>query len=338
MIRTLFLSALSEAPVLSGEPQGQTEKTSTTEPEKTGKYTRIDKTFTSKGVRCAAWLYLPDNVTNPPVVVMAHGLGGERIYRLDAYAERFVQRGMACFVFDYRAFGGSEGEPRQNINPFRHLEDWEAAIAHVRTLDSVDKGRIALWGTSFSAGHVIIMAARHQDIRGIVGQVPFVDGISSSLNNSIPYVMKAAFHCTLDIIVCAATLGKKRHRVKYTAEPGTFAVLNTPDCFSGVRKLIPEGISWEDVDFKCPALIFLTLPIYRPIMYAKKVNCPAMIMYAESDSLIPASAVRRTIAKLKKGQGVCLPSHIGHFDPYVGEEFEETSRQQADFFLSCFVS
>lgn len=337
MIRTLMLSTFSGAPALSGDNQEKTEITTSTETEKTETYVRTDTTFLSKGVRCAAWLYLPENVKNPPVVIMAHGLGGERIYRLDAYAERFAQRGMACFVFDYRTFGGSDGEPRQNINPFRHLEDWEAAIAFVRNLDAVDTSRIALWGSSFSAGHVIVMATRHPDIRGIVGQAPFVDGISSSMNNSIPYIVRAGFHGTLDLIICAATLGKKRHRVKYAAEAGNFAVLNKPDCFSGIIKLIPDGIAWQDVDFKCPALIFLTLPIYRPTMYAKKVNCPALIMYSENDSLIPASAVRKTIAKLKHGKGVCFPSHVGHFDTYVGEEFEKTSKQQADFFESCFL-
>ena len=44
---------------------------------------------------------------------MAHGFSGVREQRLDAYAERFAQAGLAVLVFDYRHFGASGGEPRQ---------------------------------------------------------------------------------------------------------------------------------------------------------------------------------------------------------------------------------
>ena len=54
-------------------------------------YVRTDVTFPSGGIACAAWLYRPDGVTNPPVVVMAHGFAAFRELRLDAYAERFVR-------------------------------------------------------------------------------------------------------------------------------------------------------------------------------------------------------------------------------------------------------
>ena len=44
---------------------------------------------------------------------MAHGLGGVRQMRLDAFAERFSSAGYRCLVFDYRHFGASAGETRQ---------------------------------------------------------------------------------------------------------------------------------------------------------------------------------------------------------------------------------
>lgn len=47
------------------------------------------------------------------MLVMAHGLGGVRQMRLDAFAERFSSAGYRCLVFDYRHFGASAGEPRQ---------------------------------------------------------------------------------------------------------------------------------------------------------------------------------------------------------------------------------
>lgn len=54
---------------------------------------RSDVEFTSQGVTCRAWLYRPD-APGAPVIVMAHGLGGVRTMRLDAFAERFVEAGV----------------------------------------------------------------------------------------------------------------------------------------------------------------------------------------------------------------------------------------------------
>jgi len=48
--------------------------------------------------------------------VLAHGFGGVREARLDAFAERFGDAGLAALVFDYRYFGASTGEPRQLID------------------------------------------------------------------------------------------------------------------------------------------------------------------------------------------------------------------------------
>ena len=86
-------------------------------------------TFASGGERCAADLYLPQGVDKPPIVVMGHGLGGLKNFRIPAFAERFVDRGLAVLAFDYRHWGGSAGEPRQLLSPRKQLEDWHAALA-----------------------------------------------------------------------------------------------------------------------------------------------------------------------------------------------------------------
>ena len=108
---------------------------------------------------------------------MAHGFSGVREQRLDAYAERFAQAGLAALVFDYRHFGASDGEPRQLLSIARQLEDWRAAIAHARSLDGIDPKRIALWGSSFSGGHVVATAAGDPKVAAVVSQAPFTDGI-----------------------------------------------------------------------------------------------------------------------------------------------------------------
>lgn len=97
-------------------------------------------------------------------------------FGLHKYAENFAQNSMAVFVFDYRGWGGSGGEPRHWLSAKRHMADWRAAIAYVRSsmAGSVDIDRLCLWGSSFAGGHVLVVGSEPTiapHITAIVSQV-----------------------------------------------------------------------------------------------------------------------------------------------------------------------
>lgn len=292
-------------------------------------FTRVDHTFLSQGTKCKAWLYLPEGVERPPVVVMAHGFGGQRWMRLPAYAERFAGRGLAVFVFDYRGFNDSEGLPRNYINPARHIEDWLSAIGYVRSLDAVDARRMALWGTSFSAGHVIVVAARDPGISAIVAQVPFTDGITTAWSYSLPFQIKAIYHALWDVFDAAFT--DHRHHVRIASTPGgEFGMMSTPDALTGMLNLLgSDGAKAYEKDNFCPANIAITLTFYRPIRYAARVTCPALVIGAEKDSLFPPDGPKKAAERMQKATYISMP--MGHFEPYVGEPFERLVVQMGDF-------
>ncbi|HOW81111.1 MAG TPA: alpha/beta fold hydrolase [Spirochaetota bacterium] len=296
-------------------------------------FTRIDKVFNSQGDALKAWLYLPVGVSKPPLVVMAHGFGGQRWMRLPAYAEHFARMGMAVFLFDYRGFNDSEGEPRNYINPSRHLEDWDAAIAFVKTLDSVDGKRMALWGTSFSGGHVIVEAAKHPEVRAVVSQVPFTDGISTEWNYFVTdpsFSLRGLYHGLADVFVSLFTSG--RHHVRIVGRPGeNFAMMCQPDSMAGLMKLLGPGIDEKDFekDNYCPGNIVFTLGLYRPIGYAEEVACPTLVIGAEKDTLFPPTGPKKMADRMKKATYISMP--MNHFDPYVGEPFEKLVRVMGDF-------
>lgn len=280
--------------------------------------------FISEGVRCAGRLYLPDTGTRPPVVIMAHGFGAQQDFRIPAYAERFVESGIAAYSFDYRCFGESDGGPRNLVSPRRHLRDWQGAIDHVRALDRVDPGRIALWGSSFSGGHVLIAASRNPGIAAVVSQVPFVDGLKTIGMFSTSFVMAATYHGLRDLFR-AATF-RSPHYVPIVSPPDRFGMMNTPDSFPGYMALVPEGSRWQN---RCPARIGLTLSMYRPGRKAKAIKCPVLIIAAENDSLVPYSAVQKTAGKIRQCKFDSLP--IGHFEPYHGRYFEKTVEAESEF-------
>jgi len=136
----------------------------------------------SRGEQLAAYLYRPESPHGDvPCVVMAHGFSATRDDGLPAYAEAFRDAGFAVVLFDYRHFGASTGEPRQLLDIGRQHDDYRSVIAWARRLDGIDPDRIVLWGSSFSGGHVLAVAAGDPRIAAVVSQAPFTDAIPALL-------------------------------------------------------------------------------------------------------------------------------------------------------------
>ncbi|MFZ5563721.1 MAG: alpha/beta hydrolase, partial [Thermodesulfobacteriota bacterium] len=115
-----------------------------------------DIAFESQGITCRGRFFKADRTGKAPCVVLAHGFSGTIEMRLTAYAEAFARAGYHAMAFDYRHFGISDGNPRQILDIKKQHQDWRAAIAFARSLPDVDPGRVILWGTSFSGGHVAV--------------------------------------------------------------------------------------------------------------------------------------------------------------------------------------
>ncbi|MDF2767102.1 MAG: acetylxylan esterase, partial [Rhodospirillales bacterium] len=91
---------------------------------------------TEDGTTLRGWHYLPDRRSGRvPTIVMAHGYSAVKEMYLDRFAEAFAAAGLAALVFDNRNFGDSEGEPRQEIDPWQQIRDHRDAITFVETLE-----------------------------------------------------------------------------------------------------------------------------------------------------------------------------------------------------------
>lgn len=282
--------------------------------------------FDSQGTRCAADLWRPPDAERSPVVVMAHGLAALRTFGLERYARRFVDAGLAVLRFDYRRFGESDGLPRQIVDHRRQLEDWAAAIEHARSLSGVDGTRLALWGTSYSGGHVLATAARDHRIDAVVAQVPFVDGIATLRHLPLRTVLRVTGHSLRDVVRMATS--REPHYIPVAARPGELAALNRPGSWEGYMKLVPGDAPWEN---RLAARIALTLPFYRPTAGAGRIRCPVQLLYAERDLLNPAAAAERVVERIPNVEAIREP--YGHFDVYDGPEFERAVRRQVDFLV-----
>jgi len=289
--------------------------------------TRNDLTFTSGDGTCAAWLYPPaaDSSGSPrPVVVMAHGLGGVKEMRLDAFAERFTAAGYVCLVFDYRHFGASSGEPRQLLDIDKQLQDWRSAVAFARTLDGVDPDRVVVWGTSFGGGHTIITAAQDKRIAAAISQCPFTDGLASAF--AIPPVSSVKVTALAVRDAIGSRLGRPPVMVPSYGPPGSASLMSSPDSVAGVTALIPEGL---DVPKDVAARFALDIVRHFPGRQARNVSCPIFFAICENDTVAPAKPTKKYAAQAPRGEIKLYDA--GHFDIYVGDDFERNVTDQLDF-------
>lgn len=287
--------------------------------------TRSDVEFTSGGVTCRAWLYLPDGASStPPIIVMAHGLGAIRQMRLDAFADRFSDAGYACLVFDYRYFGDSDGEPRGLLSIRRQLEDWAAAIAYARSLAQVDGSRVVLWGTSFSGGHVMIAGQRDGRVAAVIAQCPFTSGVASTLAMEPIVAAKVTVRGVADLL--ARLRRRDPVRVELAGDPGSTALMTAPDVVPGYLALVPDGQPFSNA---VAARIGLAIPLHSPARALRSLAVPTLVCVCDRDSVAPPGP---TVRAAQGNPHVTLKHYdAGHFDIYLGDAFEEVVADQVDF-------
>ncbi len=285
--------------------------------------TRTDVEFTSEGVTIRAWFYRPDG-PNPPVIVMAHGLGGVKTMRLDAFAERFCDAGYACVVFDYRHFGDSDGQPRQLLSIPRQLADYEAAIAYARSRDDVDASRVVVWGTSFSGGHALVLASKHPELAAAIAQCPFTSGIASTMAINPLTSAKVTARALSDVV--SSVRGRDPVYIDVAGTADSVALMTAPDALSGYDALKKPGVEYPN---EVPARIGLAIPFYRPAAKVAAIGIPTLICACDTDTVAP---VGPTLRAASSNPNVQVNHYAdGHFAIYVGDAFENVIADEVDF-------
>ena len=93
-------------------------------------------------------LTAPSGPRRLTTVIVAHGTSATINMVAIEYARCFAMAGFAVLLYDHRNFGGSDGDPRQEINPWVQYRGYVDALTFACTLREVDVDRLALWGDS----------------------------------------------------------------------------------------------------------------------------------------------------------------------------------------------
>ncbi len=291
---------------------------------------RRDVEFDAEGVTLRGWFHEAEGSTAPgAAVVMAHGFSAVKEMYLDSFAEVFAAAGLNVLVFDNRGFGASDGEPRQEIDPWAQVRDYRHAITYVSTVPAVDRQRIGIWGSSYSGGHVLVVAAIDRRVKAAVSQVPLVSG-HDNLRALVRADFIAGFREQFDADRLARFRGERPAMVPVVdKDPLAPSALPTPDSWEWFTETgSTRAPAWRNEVTLRSVEMFTE---YEPGTYLPYISpTPLLVLVAAGDHLVPSELAIAAFDKAHQPKElVILPG--GHFDAYT-KGFEASSGQARGWF------
>ena len=284
--------------------------------------------FASGDTECVGWHY-PGS--NGACVIMAGGGAVTKEPGTDPFARPFHEAGFSVLAFDYRRLGESGGQPRQVVRMKDQVADWQAALDFAPSLPGVDPARLAIWGFSLSGGHVFRVAADNPHLAAAIAQTPNADSPVAARKAQRHQKPVAALRMAGLILrdALGGLVGRPPVLVALSGEPGTVALLTTPDGKGGDAALNP-GNKYPDWQQEVAARSVPGFALYRPGRHASRVRCPLLVLVCDQDQSALAEPAAEAVRHAPRGELVRMPG--GHYEPFLAGH-ERSVEAELDFLL-----
>jgi fermentation-respiration switch protein FrsA (DUF1100 family) len=258
---------------------------------------------------------------------MTSGFAGvKEMFLSYPYQEAFVDGGVAVLLYDHPNCGESGGEPRQELDPVLQQRGYRDALTFLAGHDEIDAERLGVWGTSYSGGHVIAVAAADRRVRCVVSQAMTISGHHNLLRRHTP-----AGYDELRSSWAADRLGRARGdppiRVPAFAENSDsvrFAMSRPPEHRRNWRNEITLR-SWELYDE------------YEPVALIQRVSpTPLLMIVALDDNMTPAEDALAAYGRALEPKKL-VTIRGTHYAAYE-EHFERTRQAARDWFVEHLSS
>ena len=297
-------------------------------------FARSDVEFAGAGdVVLRGWYYLPAAASDQPVpgVVLAHGFSAVKEMALDRFAEVFASAGLAVLVYDHRNLGASDGEPRQRIDPWAQIRDYRRALDWLGARPEVDGARLAVWGSSFSGGEVLVLGATDDRVRAVVAQAPYVGdpGLEDADGTRFAAILAAAL---------GDAPGPGEQLIGplpvVAADPSGPAMLPQPESWKWFRGLAKDAPSWQN---EVTLLLDGAPAPFEPALAARHLEATPLLMIVATEDRVAETEL--ALAAFEQAGGPKrLEVVIGdHFIVYHGTGFEQASGAARDFLVEALT-
>jgi uncharacterized protein len=286
---------------------------------------------TEDGTELKGWFFKGgESGKRAATIVMCHGFSATKEMHLEGFARTFQQAGMNVLVYDNRNLGDSAGTPRGEIDPIQQIRDFRDAITHVQSRDDVDSERIGIWGSSYSGGHVLVVAAMDRRVKCVVSQVPLVAGLANArrLVRSDHWAgLRAGFAADR----AARLAGSPPMTLPVVSQEGGPCALPTDDSLTFFTTLPPENLGRWRNEITLRSMEMFTE--YEPGDYIARIApTPLMIVIGNQDHLTPADLTLKAYEEALEPKKLLI-LECGHFDAYVGEAFKISALAQCEWFV-----
>ncbi|GKT64372.1 N-terminal alpha/beta hydrolase domain protein [Colletotrichum tofieldiae] len=270
-----------------------------------------------------------------PGVVMCPGFNGvKEMVGLPTLAEAFQQAGITALTYDPRSTGLSDGEPRNDIDPFKQVADFSDAMSFLANHPSVDRARLGYWGMSLAGATALCAASLDTRARFVIGVCPASEYRYDEAK--LPSVLKNA---TKD----------RESRVKGNA-PFYVPMLNehgdNPAGFNlgidkeyGIRLVNARDESLATRSELAPNHLnrttlesYVKLLMWHPsAMWKHLHSTPVLYLVPELDQLVLPEVQKRHFELLPGPKRMHIVAGRSHLDVLEGETAPELTRLQIEF-------
>lgn len=284
-------------------------------------YTEEEVVFSNNDVTLAGTLTLPLTSKHHPAVVLLHGSGplnrDQEIFGMKPFwiiADHLTRKGIAVLRYDSRGVGGSGGAVYQ-FTLQDVAEDALSAIRYLKTRNDIIPVQIGLCGQSQGAVVAPLAASRSEDVAfiiclagfGITGEEAHIaqmtaiaktdeaseqeiEELVENMKQIINLIREEAIEAKIKPLIKTML---KNHCVSMSQES---------------KKETKEDDKTADAQIDCVLSMYIS-PWFRffidydPKPALEQVQCPALFLFGELDTQVPAEKNRMAIWEVMKKSG-----------------------------------
>ncbi|MFJ9370256.1 hypothetical protein ACIRRA_38350 [Nocardia sp. NPDC101769] len=155
---------------------------------------------------------------------------------------------------------------------------------------------------------------------------PLVDGLAGMGNVALPRALRLTATAVADLL--AGVVGGAPKYVPLSVGPDSFGVIATTDALTGLHRLTPaDGDPWPN---RITARSLLDIVVHRPVRAAHRIQCPLLMVVAETDTMAPTGPATQAAARAPRGE--LYRSRGGHYDVYAdGVDHSDVLRVELEF-------
>lgn len=243
-------------------------------------------------------------------------------------AEYFQGAGFTALTYDTRCLGQSDGQPRNDINPSRNVEDYHDALTFLKRHPLVDPTKIAYWGYSFSGMVALVAAALDKRAQAVVAMCPLT--IWEFPEDKWARVLARSMRDRESRVA-----GNNPLYIPMLTEdgenPAGFGAGFQPDDFkliAGAKELLPDL-----VELPTTLSTYYHVAAFNPFALIPRVSpTPAMIVVAEKDIVSPAKLQKTLVYDaLKEPKNLLVVPGKGHLNVLSGDNFDQVLGAQVTY-------